>query len=258
MSITIIGIIAHIISFPLNFFEKSLVLYIKYIFYIWVIFLNIFAIYNTLDVRLIKIIFSLFGAFSPFLIFGWILVVSPYLIFLSIPWIYECLIKDNTILFEAFIQFARMPVRALLKSAGVRYSKYLLDWTFNHFAAFLSFSSVTLRKPIPLRKYCHQRLLPFSSAPCRHGYVACKTRDIRYLPFGEAQTNSALCRTTCAFLTSTMMLKQASTTTGTGTTIRSWKGIVHPIPLALKGTKSLCPRKQWSSELKRSWVPGSI
>ena len=57
MSISIIGIIAHIISFPLNFFEKSLVLYIKYIFYIWVI----------------------------FLIFGWILVVSPYLIFLSIP-----------------------------------------------------------------------------------------------------------------------------------------------------------------------------
>lgn len=85
MSISIIGIIAHIISFPLNFFEKSLVLYIKYIFYIWVIFLNIFAIYNTLDVRLIKIIFSLFCAFSPFLIFGWILVVSPYLIFLSIP-----------------------------------------------------------------------------------------------------------------------------------------------------------------------------
>ena len=85
MSISIIGIIAHIISFPINFFAKSLISHIRYIFYIWIIFLNILTVYNTQNVRLIKIICSFLIAFFPFLIFSWFLVVSPYLIFLSIP-----------------------------------------------------------------------------------------------------------------------------------------------------------------------------
>ena len=79
MSISGIGILSHLIVTPLNILSKSLALPICFIFYMWVVILTILAIKNTQSVAFVKAIpIFLLGAL-PFILFGWILVVSPYL-----------------------------------------------------------------------------------------------------------------------------------------------------------------------------------
>ena len=52
-------------------------------------------------------------------------------------------------------------------------------------------------------------------------------------PLARTRSNSARCRTPCAFLASTMTLKQVSTTTETCAILWKPEGIPYPIPLAL-------------------------
>ncbi len=84
MSISGIGVIAHFITMPLIFFAKSLIMPISYVFYLWVVVLTLWSIKNSQDLALVKVIPSFLVVASPFLLFGWLLVLSPYLVFLSV------------------------------------------------------------------------------------------------------------------------------------------------------------------------------
>lgn len=82
MSISGIGIIAHITAIPLMFFEKSLLNYISYLFGLWILILTFGAVKTSQNLTLIKaVLFFLIAAF-PFLLFVWLPVISPYLVFL--------------------------------------------------------------------------------------------------------------------------------------------------------------------------------
>lgn len=84
MSLSGIGVIAHFITIPLIFFAKSLIMPISYVFYLWVIILSLWSIKNSQNLALVKVIPSFLVVAAPFLLFGWLLVISPYLVFLSV------------------------------------------------------------------------------------------------------------------------------------------------------------------------------
>lgn len=84
MSISGVGIFAHIATMPLMFFAKSLINPIGYIFYLWVIVLTLWAIKNSQNLPLVKVIPSFLVVAFPFLLFGWLPVISPYLVFLAV------------------------------------------------------------------------------------------------------------------------------------------------------------------------------
>ncbi len=84
MSISCIGVIAHFITIPLIFFAKSMIMPISYMFYLWVIALSFWSIKNSQDLPLVKVIPVFIVVVAPFLLFGWLLVISPYLMFLSV------------------------------------------------------------------------------------------------------------------------------------------------------------------------------
>lgn len=84
MSISGIGIIAHIITIPLFFFAKPLIMPISYAFYLWVVILTLWSIKNSQSLALVKVVPIFLVVAFPFFLFGWLLVISPYLVFLSV------------------------------------------------------------------------------------------------------------------------------------------------------------------------------
>lgn len=83
MSISGIGIIAHIITVPLIFFAKPFIIPLCYAFYIWVIILTLWSIKSSQNLTLVKAIPSFLIVALPFLLLGWLPVISPYLVFLA-------------------------------------------------------------------------------------------------------------------------------------------------------------------------------
>lgn len=84
MSISGIGILAHLIATPLIFFAKSFIMPIGYVFYLWVIVLTVLSIKNSQSLTLVKAVHSVLIAVLPFLLFGWLPIISPYLVYLAV------------------------------------------------------------------------------------------------------------------------------------------------------------------------------
>lgn len=84
MSISIIGIIAHIVTIPMVFIAKKAIVATSYIIYFLVVALNILSIKNSQRLPFVKAVLCFFIASLPFLLFGWFAVVSPYLIYLAV------------------------------------------------------------------------------------------------------------------------------------------------------------------------------
>ncbi|NDY43595.1 hypothetical protein G3N55_12195 [Dissulfurirhabdus thermomarina] len=84
MSISGIGVIAHLIATPMMFFAESFIMSIGYVFYLWVVVLSVLAIKNSQSLPLVKAVTSFLIVALPFLLFGWLPVISPYLIYLAV------------------------------------------------------------------------------------------------------------------------------------------------------------------------------
>ena len=86
MSISAIGVVAHLTIIPVSLIlsEKSSLLLLNYFFYLWAIILTVWSIKKSQSQTLPKATLIFLMAAFPFVLFGWLSIISPYLMYLTV------------------------------------------------------------------------------------------------------------------------------------------------------------------------------